>query len=65
MCRRTGQGGTPGAYLASFSALAQLPDLWVGELKALIFGFIAAVVASYRGLNPPKHCIKLRVPEPS
>ncbi|MBE7189680.1 ABC transporter permease, partial [Jatrophihabitans endophyticus] len=24
------QGGTPGAYLASFSALAQLPDLWTG-----------------------------------
>ncbi|MCP2253016.1 phospholipid/cholesterol/gamma-HCH transport system permease protein [Prauserella aidingensis] len=47
------QGGTPGAYLASFSALAQLPDLWVGEIKALIFGFLAAVVASYRGLNPP------------
>ncbi|PXY32162.1 MlaE family ABC transporter permease [Prauserella muralis] len=47
------QDGTPGAYLASFSALAQLPDLWVGELKALIFGFIAAVVAAYRGLNPP------------
>ena len=23
------QGGTPGAYLASFNALAQLPDLWV------------------------------------
>ena len=22
------QGGTPGAYLASFTALAQLPDLW-------------------------------------
>ncbi len=47
------QGGTPGAYLASFSALAQLSDLWVGEIKALIFGFIAAVVAAYRGLNPP------------
>ena len=46
------QGGTPGAYLSSFSALAQLSDLWVGELKALIFGFIAAVVAAYRGLNP-------------
>src|SRR4051812_45333473 len=46
------QGGTPGAYLASFSALAQLPDLWVGEIKALIFGFIAAVVAAYRGLHP-------------
>jgi phospholipid/cholesterol/gamma-HCH transport system permease protein len=45
------QGGTPGAYLASFTALAQLPDLYVGELKALVFGFIAAIVASYRGLN--------------
>jgi phospholipid/cholesterol/gamma-HCH transport system permease protein len=46
------QGGTPGAYLASFSALAQLPDLWISELKALIFGFVAGVVAAYRGLNP-------------
>ncbi len=45
------QGGTPGAYLASFTALAQLPDLWAGEVKALIFGAIAAVVASYKGLN--------------
>src|SRR3954469_13772517 len=24
------QGGTPGAYLASFTALAQLPDVWQG-----------------------------------
>ena len=32
------QGGTPGAYLASFSALAQLPDLYSGEIKAFIFG---------------------------
>ncbi|AHH99754.1 ABC transporter permease [Kutzneria viridogrisea] len=46
------QGGTPGAYLASFSALAQLPDLWISELKAIIFGFMAGVVAAYRGLNP-------------
>jgi phospholipid/cholesterol/gamma-HCH transport system permease protein len=45
------QGGTPGAYLASFSALAQLPDLYTGELKALIFGLIAGVVAAYKGLN--------------
>ncbi|MDQ2748405.1 MAG: ABC transporter permease [Actinomycetota bacterium] len=45
------QGGTPGAYLASFSALAQLPDVYTGELKAFIFGIIAAVVASYKGLN--------------
>jgi phospholipid/cholesterol/gamma-HCH transport system permease protein len=47
------QHGTPGAYLSSFNALAQLPDLYVGELKAVIFGFIAGVVAAYRGLNPP------------
>ena len=46
------QGGTPGAYLASFSALAQLPDLWISEIKAIIFGFIAGIVAAYRGLNP-------------
>lgn len=46
------QDGTPGAYLASFSALAQLPDLYISEIKALIFGFIAGIVASYRGLNP-------------
>jgi phospholipid/cholesterol/gamma-HCH transport system permease protein len=45
------QGGTPGAYLASFTAVAQLPDLWAGEIKALIFGLIAAVVASYKGLT--------------
>jgi phospholipid/cholesterol/gamma-HCH transport system permease protein len=46
------QHGTPGAYIASFTALAQLPDLWVGEIKALIFGALAAMVASYKGLNP-------------
>ncbi|WP_163508506.1 MlaE family ABC transporter permease [Fodinicola acaciae] len=45
------QGGTPGAYLASFTALAQLPDLWSAEIKAVIFGFIAAIVASYKGMN--------------
>ncbi|RJO76503.1 ABC transporter permease [Nocardia panacis] len=46
------QGGTPGAYLASFSALAQLPDLWIGEIKALVFGVIAGVIAAYKGLHP-------------
>lgn len=45
------QGGTPGAYLASFTALAQISDLVVGELKAVVFGFLAGVVAAYRGLN--------------
>lgn len=46
------QGGTPGAYLASFNALAQVPDLWIGEIKAFIYGFFAGVVAAFRGLNP-------------
>jgi ABC transport permease subunit len=45
------QGGTPGAYLASFTALAQISDLVVGEIKAVVFGFLAGVVAAYRGLN--------------
>jgi phospholipid/cholesterol/gamma-HCH transport system permease protein len=46
------QHGTPGAYLSSFSTLAQLPDLVIGAVKALIFGYIAGVIAAYRGLNP-------------
>jgi ABC transport permease subunit len=45
------QGGTPGAYLASFTALAQIEDLVVGELKAVVFGFLAGVIACHRGLN--------------
>jgi phospholipid/cholesterol/gamma-HCH transport system permease protein len=45
------QGGTPGAYLASFQALGQLPDLVVGEIKALLFGAVAALVASYKGMT--------------
>jgi len=45
------QGGTPGSYLASFTALAQLPDVWQGLAKALVFGLIAAVVAAYMGMN--------------
>ena len=46
------QDGTPGAYLASFSALAQLPDIYVAEVKAAVFGVIAGVVAAYKGLHP-------------
>jgi phospholipid/cholesterol/gamma-HCH transport system permease protein len=45
------QGGTPGAYLASFNALAQIEDFWSGEIKALTFGLIAGIVASYKGLR--------------
>lgn len=45
------QNGTPGAYLASFQALGQLPDLISGEIKAVVFGAIAALVACYMGIN--------------
>jgi phospholipid/cholesterol/gamma-HCH transport system permease protein len=45
------QGGTPGAYLASFQALGQLPDLVAGEIKALVFGAAAALVACYQGMT--------------
>lgn len=45
------QHGTPGSYLSSFTALAQLSDLWVGEFKALVFGLIAGIVASYKGVS--------------
>ncbi len=45
------QDGTPGAYVSSFTALAQLPDIYQGMVKAVVFGFLAAIVASYKGMN--------------
>ncbi|MBA9001323.1 MULTISPECIES: ABC transporter permease [Thermomonospora] len=45
------QDGTPGAYLASFNAMAQLPDLIQAEVKAFVFGITAGLVAAYKGLN--------------
>src|SRR5207302_2218507 len=36
------QGGTPGAYLASFSLLAQPADLYVALMKAGVFGLLVA-----------------------
>ena len=45
------QDGTPGAYLASFQALGQLPDLVAGEIKALVFGAVAALVAAQQGMT--------------
>ena len=33
-----------------FSSLAQLPDLYSSLAKAFVFGFIAAMVACYKGL---------------
>ena len=45
------QGGSAGAFLSSFTALASLPDLYISMIKACIFGFLAAIVGAYKGLN--------------
>lgn len=45
------QGGSAGAFLSSFSALATLPDLYISMIKAGIFGFFAAVIGAYKGLH--------------
>lgn len=44
------QGTTAGAYFSGFTALVQLADLFSALFKAWVFGFIAAMVACYKGL---------------
>jgi phospholipid/cholesterol/gamma-HCH transport system permease protein len=44
------QGGTAGAYINSFSLLAQPWDLYFALIKAALFGLVAAIVAVYMGL---------------
>ncbi|MDP3893555.1 ABC transporter permease [Nocardioides sp.] len=46
-------GGTisSGAYLASFISFSQPTDLLLAEFKALVFGFIATIVAAHKGLS--------------
>jgi phospholipid/cholesterol/gamma-HCH transport system permease protein len=45
------QGVSPGAYFDGATSLLQLSDLLVTLFKAWIFGFIAAAVACYMGMN--------------
>jgi phospholipid/cholesterol/gamma-HCH transport system permease protein len=45
------QGGNAGAFLSSFTALASLPDLYVSMVKAVMFGYMAAIVGAYKGLK--------------
>ena len=47
----TAQDGTPGSYIESFAAFAQIPDLILAIVKAVIFSFVVATVASYKGLT--------------
>ena len=45
------QGGSAGAFLANFTVLASLPDLYISMIKAIVFGWLAAIVGAYKGLN--------------
>ena len=45
------QGGSAGAFLANFTALASLNDLYIAMVKAAVFGALAAIVGAYKGLN--------------
>lgn len=45
------QGGTAGAYIASFGLLSQPADLYFALAKAAIFGLIAAMVAVHMGMS--------------
>src|SRR6476469_4556055 len=44
-------GGSAGSFLSSFTTLATLTDLVIAVIKAAIFGWLAAIVGSYKGLN--------------
>ncbi len=41
---------TTSSFFATFSELSQLADLWMALFKAAVFGFLAAMVACYKGL---------------
>jgi len=44
------QGTTAGAYFSGFTELVQIQDLFSALIKAAVFGFLAAMVACYKGL---------------
>ncbi|MGH3723980.1 MAG: MlaE family ABC transporter permease [Mycobacterium sp.] len=45
------QGGTPGSYLSSFAAFANVNDVTVAVLKTWLFGVVVILVACQRGLE--------------
>jgi phospholipid/cholesterol/gamma-HCH transport system permease protein len=45
------QDVTPGAYVAGITLLVGLPELILSEIKAALFGLLAALIACYRGLS--------------
>lgn len=42
---------TASSFFATFNELSQLADLWMALFKAAVFGFIAAMVACYKGMT--------------
>lgn len=44
------QDVTASSFMASFNELSQLPDIFFSLVKVLAFGFIAGVVACYKGI---------------
>ncbi len=48
------QGVSPGAFWQGSTILLQTPDLLVGLFKAFLFGFVAAMVACYKGITCQK-----------
>ncbi len=42
---------TQSSFFATFAELAQPADIWMALFKAAVFGFIAAMVACYKGLG--------------
>jgi len=43
------QHGTSSSYFSSFNELSQIADLWIALLKAVLFGYVAGMVACYKG----------------
>ena len=44
------QGISSSSFFASFDELSQPRDLWMALIKAACFGFLAGMVACYKGL---------------
>ena len=45
------QGVNPGAFVASMTLLVGIPELIIALCKALMFGFLAGLIACYKGLS--------------
>ena len=41
----------PARSSSIFTVLASLPDLYISMIKAIVFGWLAAIVGAYKGLN--------------